>query len=578
MDRSQIIGLILMLVLITIYFQVFESDKIKPSSGSGVSSNESLVTGIKDHLNAQIPDNPLSQFPTGSEELKIIENEKVRITLSNKGGTIKNVVLKGYKDFRGDDLVLVDNTSEQNLIINYKSREINLSDLYLKGEEDTRNDTTFISYRIEIDDNKSITLVYSLPNKGYVVDYKIITSGLDNQIVDDYRFEWKVRLKRLEKNVDDARNKSKVLYRLSNGDVDDISSSEETFLKETANWVSFNQKYFTSAIVFDQPKEGIKLSNTDIPNDTTYLRTGIIKFNIDKNSNGSNLFNAKFYFLPNDFDVLQNVAPSFIENLDLGWGILGWINEFAIIPIFKFLESHISNYGLIIMIMVILVRLILTPLTYKSHIGTAKMRFVKPELDEIKEKYKDDPKKAQQEQMTLFQKAGINPLSGCVPLLLQTPILISLFYFFPSAIELRHEGFLWVNDLSTYDSIINLLFNIPFYGDHVSLFTILMSTTSIISMKMNTQFSSTSSQPQMKVLQYFIPVMMIFFFNNYASGLTFYYFFSNVISIVQVALIGRFINEDKIKTVIAKNRQKNHSKKKSSFQRRLEKAMKSEKG
>ena len=250
------------------------------------------------------------------------------------------------------------------------------------------------------------------------------------------------------------------------------------------------------------------------------------------------------------------------------------INKFAIIPIFHFLEKYISNYGVIIIIMVFIIRLVLAPLTYKSHMGMAKMRVMKPELDEIKEKHDGDMQKAQQEQMALYQKVGINPLSGCIPMLLQMPILFAMFYFFPNSIELRQQSFLWAHDLSTYDSILDLPFTIPFYGDHVSLFTLLMTASTILYTWSNSQI--TTVQGPMKSLQYVMPIMFLFFLNSYSSGLTFYYFVSNIVSFGQIALFRKFIDEDKIKKVLEENKKKNANKKKSSFQQRLDEAMKAQ--
>ena len=337
------------------------------------------------------------------------------------------------------------------------------------------------------------------------------------------------------------------------------------------SWVSFRQKFFTSAIISATPFTNGQVSSYTNFEDTTSVKNMAMSMTLPYADFIGNNSTFKFYYGPNNYAILKDVAPDFSENVELGWSVLSWINKFAIIPIFHFLEQYISNYGVIIIIMVIILRIVLAPLTYKSHMGMAKMRVMKPELDELKAKHGDDAQKAQQEQMALYQKVGINPLSGCIPMLLQMPILFAMFYFFPNSIELRQESFLWATDLSTYDSIWDLPFDIPFYGDHVSLFTLLMTASTILYTWSNSQM--TTVQGPMKSLQYIMPIMFLFFLNSYSSGLTFYYFVSNIVSFGQIALFRKFIDEDKIKKVLDENRKKNVNKKKSSFQQKLEEAM-----
>lgn len=282
----------------------------------------------------------------------------------------------------------------------------------------------------------------------------------------------------------------------------------------------------------------------------------------------------RYYFGPNDYEIMNAVAPEFSENVNMGWSILAGINKYFISYIFKFLEKFFSNYGVIILIMVLIIRLLLSPLTYKSHISMAKMKVMKPELDELKLKYPDDQQKQQKEQMDLYRKVGINPLSGCIPMLIQMPFLFSLFYFFPNAIELRQESFLWATDLSTYDNILNLPFTIPWYGDHVSLFTLLMTMSSILYAWSNSQVSTVTGP--MKTLQYVMPIMFLFFLNSYSSGLTFYYFVSTMSTFGQTMLFRKFVDENKIKSILDENKKKNVNKKKSKFQMKMEEAMKNQ--
>ncbi|XOV95121.1 MAG: membrane protein insertase YidC [Bacteroidota bacterium] len=592
MDRSQIIGLVLMLVFITIYFQFFAPEPPKPEEAiqnqdttsqmvqSSISPVNSQVNTLSDSAKAQLNDlkfGLFSPFAEGIEQLTTFENEQIKITFSNQGGMVKKVVLKEFKDFKDQDLVLVNgNKTNQNIILDHLSRRVNLSELYFSSQQSSRNDSTLVTYKIDLGEGRAITYEYTIPKEGYEIGFKVLTSGLNGIIGNSIIYEWDQDMKRLEMNLQDARNKTTVRYRLASGDVDDLSISaennEQEELTEPVNWISFNQKFFSAAIILDQPAISASIATIATPNDSSLVKKANMTLVLPADKFMANQFGGSYYFGPNNYSILKKVAPDFEANVELGYSVLSWINKFAIIPIFHFLEKYIANYGIIIIIMVFLIRIVLAPLTYKSHLGMAKMRVMKPELDEIKEKHGGDMQKAQQEQMALYQKVGINPLSGCIPMLLQMPILFAMFYFFPNSIELRQKSFLWAHDLSTYDSILDLPFNIPFYGDHVSLFTLLMTASTILYTWSNSQV--TTIQGPMKTLQYVMPVMFLFFLNSYSSGLTFYYFVSNIVSFGQIALFRKFIDEDKIKRALEENKKKNANKKKSSFQQRLEDAMK----
>jgi len=290
-----------------------------------------------------------------------------------------------------------------------------------------------------------------------------------------------------------------------------------------------------------------------------------------------------YYYGPNKLGNLNKVAPGFKENLYLGWPVVKWINEYVIISLFSFLEKYFSSYGIIIIILVFIIKMVLTPLTYKSHISMAKTKALAPEIEEIKKNYKEkhgediDPQKMQAEQMKLYQQVGVNPLSGCIPMLLQMPILFALFQFIPHAVELRHKSFLWATDLSTFDSIISWSGNIPlvtsFYGNHISLFTLLMTASTILYTWINAQ-STAQLQGPMKTMQYLMPVIFMFVLNKFPAGLTFYYFVSNIVSFAQIAVIRKFVDDTKIRAILDENKKKNANKKKSKFQTRLEDALK----
>ena len=594
MDRNQIIGLVLMLVFITVYFQFFAPEppvETPPVSqevvvkGDTALAQKAQASTLSDSAVARLNELKYGAFSAasvGQESTITIENENLIAYFSTKGGIVRKIELKDFKDFRGDRLVLLDEShSDQHLYIEHLSKQVDLSELYFTTNASDRKisgtDTLKVEFSLNLPDGLSLTYKYLIPGSGYTIQMDVRQSGLQSLTSQNLAFAWNQKMNRVERDFTDARNRSTVKYRTTDGDVDELSATsseyEEELLETPTNWVSFRQKFFTSAIISKTPFTNGRVSSNVNVNDTTSVKNVAMSLAIPYQAFASNTLGFTFYYGPNNFSILKGITDGFSENVELGWGILGWINRFAVIPIFHFLEQYISNYGIIIIIMVIILKLVLSPLTYSSHMGMAKMRVLKPELDEIKEKNDGDLQKTQQEQMALYQKVGINPLSGCIPMLLQMPILIAMFSFFPNSIELRQQSFLWADDLSTYDSILNLPFVIPFYGDHVSLFTLLMTASTILYTWSNSQMTTSISGP-MKTLQYVMPIMFLFFLNSYSAGLTFYYFVSNIVSFGQIALFRKLIDEDKIKAILEENRKKNANKKKSGFQARLEEAMK----
>jgi YidC/Oxa1 family membrane protein insertase len=388
---------------------------------------------------------------------------------------------------------------------------------------------------------------------------------------------WDNFLKRLETDIEYNRRYTTINYWTTSGSHEDLSASssdkvEETF-SESVNWFAFKQRFFTNGYVFNKPVNTGYISSEFIEKDTLVSKYCRAMIDLPLSNFAQDAGANTYYYGPNRIKDLKTVAPGFKENLEVGWPVVKWINQYAIIPIFQFLEKYIGSYGIIIIILVFILKIVLSPLTYKSHISMAKTKALKPELDELKEKYGDDMQKMQAEQMKLYQQVGVNPLSGCIPMLLQMPILFAMFQFIPHAIELRHESFLWAPDLSTYDAIIRFGFEIPFYGSHVSLFTILMTVSTILYTWINSQATAQMQGP-MKSMQYFMPVIFMFVLNNFPAGLTFYYFVSNLVSFGQIAIIRKFVDDDKIRAILEENKLKNKDKKKSKFQSRLENAMK----
>ncbi|WP_462249149.1 membrane protein insertase YidC [Ekhidna sp.] len=592
MDRNQFIGLILMFALLAVYFTWFapeppvpeelvtqEEAVVEPTQELVSLDTAQTTTTIPDSLQATLNIQKYGAFAFASdaeEESQLIQNGDLSILFSNKGGKIKNVYLNNHLDYNGNQFVLMDaSKSKTDLIVDHNGRKISLSELAFEASVNTVGDTTQVTYTLS-DGNFSIAQRYLIPPTGFEIAYSIETSGLNNILnPTDINFNWYHAVNRAERNLDDSRLNTNVRYLKADGDFDDLSQRSTEFEEETlgnqVRWVSFKQKFFTAAIITNNAFKSGYVNQTVDFDDTTSVKNLSMQMLIPY-SDFANGFEARYYFGTNNYDILKSVAPDFEENLDMGWGPLPIVNKYLIIPIFHFLEGFLTNYGIIILIVVIVIRLILSPLTWKSHMSMAKMRAMKPELDEIKEKHGGDMQKTQQEQMKLYQQVGINPVSGCIPMLLQMPILFSLFFFFPNAVELRQQSFLWASDLSTYDSVINLPFTIPFYGDHVSLFTLLMTLSTILYTWSNSQI--TTVQGPMKTLQYMMPIMFLFVLNSYASGLTFYYFVTNMTTFGQTVLFRKIIDEDKIHKLLQENKKKNANKKKSKFQTRLEEAMK----
>lgn len=592
MDKNQYIGLILMFGLLAVYFMFFSPEPQPIVEEEPITISEAITPEqsvpvetptISDEEKSEANSLKFGVFSfaaSGEEVEQIIENDNLLVTFSSQGGRVKEVILKDHKDYLGNPLKLIDaDKVSARMQFMAQGRKIDLSELSFTPSIAQKTDTTILTYTLA-NENFSLIQTYAIPKTGFQLIYDVKSVGLNN-VIDpaDPTLLWSYGISRAESNLKDARINSNIRYYTSEGDYDELSQRSSDFEEETINsplkWISFKQKFFTTGLIADAAfKSGYASTNVD-ENDTTTVKTANVQLNIPY-TDFLNGFSYRYYFGPNNYAVLKKVTNEFEENLDMGWGPLPLVNKFLVIPIFHFLERFISNYGIIILIIVIIIRLILSPLTYKSHMSMAKMRVMKPELDALKEKHDGNMQKAQQEQMALYQKVGINPLSGCIPMLLQMPILFALFFFFPNAVELRQESFLWAHDLSTYDSIISWTANIPlvsqFYGNHVSLFTLLMTVSTLLITASNSQM--TTIQGPMKTLQYMMPIMFLFVLNSYASGLTFYYFVSNMLTFGQTVLFRKLIDEDKIKFALEENRKNNVNKKKSKFQSRLEDAMK----
>lgn len=517
----------------------------------------------------------LAPYIDGEQQFFTLENENIKVVLSNQGGRIYSVELKNYKTFDGQPLILFSgNENRYGFTFTYNTRIYNTNDLFFNV---TNQQADAITFEISGPDGEKLIMNYSLSEGDYMVNHTIETRNLGNKFAtprNTLDLEWYQQMPQQEKGRQFEQQYSGIYYKFYQDEVDKISGpgDKDEDLRTPLKWVAFKDQFFSSALIAGETfSSGFIETIAPEDEDRTLLRQNKAELTIPFQFKDNKTIELQFYFGPNHFYTLKSYKNLDLhELLPLGWGIFGWINRFAVIPVFNFLEGFIGNYGIIILILTILIKLVLFPLTYKSYMSTAKMRVLKPQIDEINERIpKEKALERQQAVMNLYRKAGVNPMGGCLPMLLQMPILIAMFRFFPASIELRQESFLWASDLSTYDSILDLPFSIPFYGNHVSLFTLLMAITNIIYTRINQEMTQSSSQmPGMKGMMYMMPIMFLFFFNSYAAGLSYYYFISTLITIGQTILIRQFVDEEAILAKLKANQKK--PVKKSKFQARLE--------
>jgi YidC/Oxa1 family membrane protein insertase len=539
----------------------------------------------------------------GTNDLITVENDIMKITFSRKGGRVAAVELTEYKTYDSLPLVLFDADSAKFGYSFYSQGvHLNTNDLYFQaflpeGHQSGQRlikvsgkDSIQLVLRLfadaspeAINPGKYFEFVYTIYGDKYMLDYSLNVQGLGNEVTSRIpgflELEWVTFLRKQEK-TQDRLSGTTVYYRANDNEVDYLSESDEDEknFNDKLEWVSLKQRFFSSSLIIDDEFfDNPKLAHfTDLnPRSPRYLKTMMVTLDVPVQGFNNSKTDFRFYFGPNDYNILRSYKLELERQIPLGWSffLLQWINRFAVIPVFTWLGHYGWNYGIVILLLTIMLKIVLFPIAYRTYRSTAKMRVLKPEIDEISKKFpkKEDSMKKQQATMALYKKAGVNPMAGCVPMLLQFPILIALFRFFPSSIELRQQSFLWAHDLSSYDSIATLPFEIPFYGDHVSLFTLLMTVSTIIYTWMNNQMMSSSQQmPGMKTMMYLMPIMFLGIFNNYASGLSYYYFLANIITFGQMFVIRRTINEDKIYQRLQDNKKK--PKKQSGFQKRLEEA------
>ena len=541
MDRNQLIGFALIgaiLLATSFWASTVEPPQPKKTAGSEEVQAAS-TTAAEAELDYALPPSDSSS----PEQEFTLENDQVRYVISNKGAQIKSVELKEYQDWQGNPLMLVDG----NQVLDGPNSAVAFAASY-EGRS------------LSLSDNLGSVWTYELPAEGYGLRWSMSTPSKKDVVL-----TWRQAGIRHEKSqMNEATNTS--IYYLENADMErgslsDGSDDEES--EENIGWVAHRQQYFSSIL---QTESGFVKADmqTRTPSDTLHSRLFESKLRM-ASVDGKVSAKGIWYHGPNHFKTLKDFNLEFDQVIPFGWGIFGWIGKYVVSPMFNWLDGYGLNYGIIILLMAALIKLALSPLTFKSYKSMAKMRVLKPEIDELNEKFKDaEPAKKQQETMALYQKAGVNPLGGCIPQLLSLPILIAMFRFFPISIELRQQGFLWADDLSSYDSILSLPFEIPFYGAHVSLFTLLMAISTFLYTKFNNSMTPTSGnsmmQQQMMIIQYLMPFMLLVWFNNYSSGLSYYYFISNVLTFGQQWIIKEFvIDENAIRAKIEETKAKGGS-------------------
>jgi YidC/Oxa1 family membrane protein insertase len=532
-----------------------------------------------------------ASLPSAKDSITTIENELLVLKVANKGGYISEVTLKDYKRFDKNSKELVslikNNNSNFNLELKTNdNRILNSKDLYFQPTLTKNGESQILSMKLKAGPNEFLEYKYVLNNKNYMLDFEIQTQGLAKVLNTSKpsNLEWDLKAYRNEKSISYENRYAELYFEHKNGKVDyaGLGSQEDKDL-ENATFIAFKQHFFSSILLTKTPIEGASIHSTNLVHDedkdtifTKQFKT-ILPLAY---KNGELDYKMNWYFGPTDYKILNSYDRNIEHIVQLGWGIFGWINKFIFVPLFGFLSNFMS-LGITIIVFTILIKLAMSPITFKSFLSQAKMKVLRPEITELGEKFKKDPMKKQQETMKLYNKAGVNSMAGCIPALIQIPFVYASFQFFPSAIQLRQQSFLWADDLSSFDQIFKLPFRIPMYGDHVSLFPILAAIAIFFYMKM-TSGDQAMAQPQqegmpdmskiMKVMIYISPLMMLIFFNSYGSGLSLYNFMSNLITIGIMLVIKKyFIDSDKIHAQIQENKTK--PKKESKFQKKMREMM-----
>ena len=579
-DPLQFIGFLLISAILMFWFYDNQSNMIENQQQEPVESvlNETPETSSIINDSSYNTDT-IDIEENFKEEIITLENDNILIELSTRGANLNKLLLKNFNNYNDEPLFLINDNKS---IFNYnipigRNSTINSADLNFTAQIIKRNSEVKLTGII--DQLRSLELTFKLEDNSSLVNFDIKLNDT-NRYQENYDIEliWGRDSFRNSKSIDYENRYTALSYGFEEKKDSYLSIAGTTNKNiNNVNWVSFREHFFSSIIILNDQIDDVDISSEDLASNETLDNkfTKRFKANIPLSLDSNNSLSFQMYFGPTDYETLKQYNLNLENSVQIGWGIFGWLNRFIFFPLFSFLTNYFS-YGISIILMTIIVKVAIAPLTYKSYLSQIKMKILKPELEVINEKFKDDPMKKQQETMNLYTKSGANPMSGCLPAFLQMPLFFALFVFFPAAFSLRGKSFLWADDLSSYDSILDLGFYIPLYGDHVSLFPILASIAIFFYTRMTTgQQMMPASQTggvNMKVIMYLMPLMMLFFFNNYASGLSLYYFISNVLTIILMLIIKNFIIDDnKILTQIEENKKK--PVKAGGFRARLQKAL-----
>jgi YidC/Oxa1 family membrane protein insertase len=618
MDKNTIIGFVLILAIVLGFAQLnkksdkeiaaekryndsialVEQSKIESQNIAKTANPTTASDSVATSDTSKLADvfGGFSASAKGEEKFYTLENDLVKIKVTSKGGRIYSAQLKKYQTHDSLPLLLFDGkeSAMSFTFVTNNNRVINSSELYFEPVSnittDSKGNQTLL-LRIKTTGAGYMDFAYTLPAKSYMLSFGIKATNMTTVMpsgINSLDMHWASKIRQQEKGRKFEDRYSAIEYKYLADDVEKLSESKDD-AKELPNkvkWIAFKDQFFSSILISNEGITSAKLKSNLEKEGSGYLKSYTADMAVGFDPTGKVPTTFRMFFGPNQYKVLHSFDDGATADnelklnklIPLGWGIFGWINQFAIIPMFNFFSQYIGNFGLIILVLTLVIKIVLFPLTYKSYLSSAKMRVLKPEIDEIHAKIPaDKAAERQKATMELYSKVGVSPLSGCVPSLLQMPLLFAMFSFFPAAIELRQQSFLWATDLSTYDSIATLPFEIPFgFGSHVSLFCLLMTATNIIYTKLNMANTNTADQPggaMMKWMMYLMPLMFLFMFNNYASGLSYYYFIATLISIAQTYAIRGFVDEKKILAQLHAKRNSNSKKpaKKGGFMERLEK-------
>ncbi|MEK9739798.1 MAG: membrane protein insertase YidC [Flavobacteriaceae bacterium] len=589
-DPYQFIGFILIALILTwMLYRNTPTENItsvnsteQPSSSPTMNIPQSKIDSLQQQQRAIAYGDFGALFTPSESEESVLETEEFKMIFQPKGGQLKMLQLKEYENYEDIPLHMIDENNTT-LFVEFSTRDgriLNTREMNFTPQWEDRGEAYRVTMKSSLSTNQYIAFIYEIPKDGFLFSMRFETQGFEGILNTALpaTLHWSTDVFRNSRSIDYENRYTELTFGYDGDRVDYLSlSGEDQETRDNLRWISFRQHFFSAILIPNSVRKGVSLKSKDLSGDMALEErfTKSFSTSFEVNRLGDNLSDSfQFYYGPTDYKTLKALDGDLENSISLGWGIFGWINRVIFLPLFAFLSSYFS-YGIAIIVMTFIVRIAMSPVTYKAYVSQIKMKVLRPDIEIINNQHKDDAVRRQQETMSLYSKAGVNPMSGCIPALIQLPVFYALFSFFPVAFVLRDKAFLWADDLSSYDSVLDLGFTIPFYGDHVSLFPILASVAIFFYTKMTTGQQPMPQQPgmpNMKIIIYLMPVMMLFFFNNYASGLSLYYFVSNLLTIFLMLIIKNFIIDDeKIHAKIEANKLK--PKKTGGFSARLQKAM-----